>query len=111
MYTQPRRARPVVIRIDRDFHHNRGVRFNGHTAAVGRSAIAADGRDINNALAYPAIFRGALDARAKEINLAMKLAAAEKIAELAPADALLPDILDKEVHRKVAEAVAAAWQG
>ena len=61
------------------------------------AAIAADGRDINNALAYPGIFRGALDARATEINLAMKLAAAERIAELAKSDALLPDILEK--HR------------
>jgi len=74
------------------------------------AAIAADGRDINNALAYPGIFRGALDARATEINLKMKLAAAEKLAQLAPSDALLPDILDREVHRKVAQAVAAAWQ-
>jgi len=75
------------------------------------AAIAADGRDINNALAYPGIFRGALDARATEINLAMKLAAAEQLAGLAPANSLLPDILDREVHRQVAGAVATAWQG
>jgi len=74
------------------------------------AAIAADGRDINNALAYPGIFRGALDARAKDINLAMKLAAARKIAELAPPDALLPDILDRNVHKSIAQAVAEAWQ-
>ncbi len=74
------------------------------------AAIAADGRDINNALAYPGIFRGALDARATEINLAMKLAAAQTIAELAPANSLLPDILDREVHKNIAQAVAAAWQ-
>jgi len=75
------------------------------------AAIAADGRDINNALAYPGIFRGALDAKATEINLAMKLAAAEKLAELAPPGALLPDILDRDVHKKAAQAVADAWQG
>lgn len=74
------------------------------------AAVAADGRDINNALAYPGIFRGALDARATEVNLAMKLAAAKKIAELAPTGALLPDILDKQVHKSIAQAVAAAWQ-
>ena len=75
------------------------------------AAIAADGRDINNALAYPGIFRGALDAGATEINLAMKLAAAEELAGLAPPNALLPDILDRQVHNKTARAVAAAWQG
>ncbi|MHC4635604.1 MAG: NAD(P)-dependent malic enzyme, partial [Planctomycetota bacterium] len=73
------------------------------------AAIAADGRDINNALAYPGIFRGALDTKASEINLKMQLAAAEKLAELAPAGRLLPDILDKSVHEKTADAVAAAW--
>ncbi len=39
----------------------------------------------------------------------MKIAAAEKLAELAQADLLLPDILDKDVHRQVAQAVAGAW--
>ncbi|MHC4639542.1 MAG: malic enzyme-like NAD(P)-binding protein [Planctomycetota bacterium] len=75
------------------------------------AAIAADGRDINNALAYPGIFRGALDARAKEINLRMLLAAAKALAAMAPENFLLPDILDKEIHRKVAEAVEAAAKG
>ncbi|HEW79245.1 MAG TPA: NAD-dependent malic enzyme [Phycisphaerales bacterium] len=75
------------------------------------AAIAADGRDINNALAYPGIFRGALDARATQITLAMQLAAAEELAGLAPANALLPDILERAVHEKVAQAVAAAWEG
>jgi len=74
------------------------------------AAVAADGRDINNALAYPGIFRGALDARATEINLQMQLAAASQLAELATENALLPDILDKDVHAKVAKAVAAAWE-
>lgn len=73
------------------------------------AAVAADGRDINNALAYPGIFRGALDARATQINLKMKLAAAEELARLAEGGALLPDMLEKEVHKQVARAVAAAW--
>ncbi len=73
------------------------------------AAITADGRDINNALAYPGIFRGALDAKATEINLDMKIAAAERIAKLAADGLLLPDMLDREVHRNVAEAVAEAW--
>ncbi|MHC4123265.1 MAG: malic enzyme-like NAD(P)-binding protein [Planctomycetota bacterium] len=78
-------------------------------ALAAGAAITADGRDINNALAYPAIFRGALDARATEINLKMQLAASQRIAELAPPDSLLPDILDKSIHSEVARAVADAW--
>lgn len=77
-------------------------------ALAAGAAVTADGRDINNALAYPAIFRGALDARAPEITMKMQIAAADKIAELAPAEKLLPDILDREVHRQTANAVSAA---
>ncbi|MFA5553418.1 MAG: malic enzyme-like NAD(P)-binding protein [Phycisphaerae bacterium] len=74
------------------------------------ASIAADGRDINNALAYPGIFRGALDARATDINLEMKLAAAKALADSAPDNELLPDMLDKNIHKKVAQAVVKAWQ-
>lgn len=74
------------------------------------AAVAADGRAINNALAYPAIFRGALDARATSITMEMKVAAAQRIAELAPKGELLPDILDRAVHMDVAGAVLQAWQ-
>jgi len=74
------------------------------------AAVAADGRDINNALAYPGIFRGALDARAAEINLPMKLAAARELARLAPTGSLLPDMLDRQVHAQVAAKVAEAWR-
>ncbi len=79
-------------------------------ALAAGAAVTADGRDCNNALAYPAIFRGALDARATDITLEMKVAAAEEIARLAPENSLLPDILDREVHRKVAQAVTKAWK-
>ncbi len=72
------------------------------------AAIVADGRDINNALAYPGIFRGALDAKAPDITTKMELAAAEMLSKLAPAGQLLPPILDKNVHRKVAQAVKTA---
>ncbi|MHC4158367.1 MAG: malic enzyme-like NAD(P)-binding protein [Planctomycetota bacterium] len=75
------------------------------------AAVAADGRDINNALAYPGIFRGSLDAKATDINLEMKLAAAKRIAELAPENELLPAILDTQVHKSIARAVAEAWHG
>jgi malate dehydrogenase (oxaloacetate-decarboxylating) len=72
------------------------------------AAIVADGRDINNALAYPGIFRGALDAKAPDITSKMELAAAQMLSKLAPAGQLLPQALDRNVHKKVAQAVRAA---
>ncbi|MCZ6542118.1 MAG: NAD-dependent malic enzyme [Planctomycetota bacterium] len=72
------------------------------------AAIALDGRSMNNALAYPGIFRGALDARARRITHEMKVAAAEALAAAAT-DQLLPDMLDHSVHQRVAAAVAGAW--
>ena len=73
------------------------------------AAVVADGRAINNALAYPGLFRGALDARAEDITFDMQLAAAEKLAQLASRGALLPNILDRNVHKTVAEVAAAAY--
>ena len=68
---------------------------------------------INNVLAFPGIFRGALDCRACCINEEMKMAASHALAELAEADGLsqeniLPDALDKRVAPAVAQAVMAA---
>ena len=66
---------------------------------------------INNVLAFPGIFRGALDVRASEINDEMKIAAAKAIAsfvtdDLLSADYIIPSALDKNVATAVAEAVA-----
>lgn len=72
------------------------------------AAFATDGRSVNNALGFPALFRGALDARAKRFTDEMYLAAARKLADLAPPDELLPHVLDPNVHKQVAEAVRAA---
>lgn len=69
------------------------------------AAYATDGRTLNNALAFPGIFRGALDARAKCINAEMKLAAAEAVAGLTPPDALVPDFMERSMHGIVAAAV------
>lgn len=68
---------------------------------------------INNVLAFPGIFKGALRVRAKEITEEMKLAAAFGIAEIIADDELnqeyiLPDPFDRRVAVKVAEAVARA---
>ncbi|MBC8536617.1 NAD(P)-dependent malic enzyme [Feifania hominis] len=68
---------------------------------------------INNVCCFPGIFRGALDVRAREINDAMKIAAAKAIAGLIPDEELsdeniIPTPLDKRVAKAVAEAVAEA---
>lgn len=64
---------------------------------------------INNVLAFPGIFRGALDVRAKEINEEMKIAAAEAIASLVSDSELEPDyILPKAFDERVGKTVAAA---
>ena len=68
---------------------------------------------VNNVLAFPGIFRGALDVRAKEINEEMKLAAAYAIADYIKDEELnennvIPSALDKNVATKVAEAIAKA---
>src|SRR4051794_10149201 len=72
------------------------------------AAFAADGTSVNNVLGYPGIFRGALLAEAREINLAMKRAAAWTLAGLTVESELVPEVLDREVHAKVAEAVRRA---
>jgi malate dehydrogenase (oxaloacetate-decarboxylating) len=72
------------------------------------AAMAMDGSIVNNVLAYPGLFRGALDARAERISGAMKRRAAETLAGLAEDGELLPDPLDRRVHDAVAEQVAAA---
>ena len=73
------------------------------------AAFAADGTVVNNVLGYPGIFRGALLAGAREINVTMKRAAAWAIAGLTvEAERLVPDPLDPEVHAAVAEAVRQA---
>ena len=80
------------------------------------AAVVGTGRSdfpnqINNVLAFPGSFRGALDVRASEINDEMKIAAAKAIAsfvtdDLLSADYIIPSALDKNVATAVAEAVA-----
>ncbi len=72
------------------------------------AAFAADGKGINNVLAFPGLFKGALSARASRFSDAMLMAAADAIARLARQDELVPDALDKNVHEQVAAAVRAA---
>lgn len=72
------------------------------------AAFAADGKSVNNLLAFPGLFKGALEARATGFTDGMLLAAANCIAELAGASDLVPDALDPGVHLAVAAAVRAA---
>lgn len=86
--------------------------------AANPAAIVATGRSdypnqVNNVLGFPYIFRGALDVRAREINEAMKEAAAHALAELAAADGLnaeniIPDPFDARLLENVSTAVAKA---
>jgi malate dehydrogenase (oxaloacetate-decarboxylating) len=78
--------------------------------ATGRSDYP---NQINNVLCFPGIFRGALDCRARDINEAMKIAAAEAIADcVAPeklaADYIIPSVFDKRVAKCVAAAAVRA---
>jgi malate dehydrogenase (oxaloacetate-decarboxylating) len=72
------------------------------------AAFAADGKGINNVLAFPGLFKGALAARAPCFTDAMLIAAARTIAASADGDALVPSPLDKAMHERVAAAVQAA---
>ena len=87
-------------------------------AKAGGAKVIATGRSdfpnqVNNVLAFPGIFRGTFDVRAKDINEEMKMAAAKAIAglisdeELAP-DYIIPKAFDKRVGPAVAKAVAEA---
>ncbi|MBK1835346.1 NAD(P)-dependent malic enzyme [Roseibacillus ishigakijimensis] len=86
-------------------------------AKAGGAAIVGTGRSdfpnqVNNVLAFPGIFRGALDARAARITPAMKLAAAHALADAVQdlsADKILPSPLNTTVPPLVARAVAQAW--
>ncbi|HZO23626.1 MAG TPA: malic enzyme-like NAD(P)-binding protein [Steroidobacteraceae bacterium] len=75
------------------------------------AAFAADGKGINNVLAFPGLFKGVLSARVSHFSDAMLVAAADAIARLATGDELVPDPLDKTVHESVAAAVHAAALG
>ncbi len=72
------------------------------------AAFAADGRSVNNGLAFPGIFRGALNARARSICNRMKIAAARTIASFAATGELVPSMLNLDMHKAVAQAVERA---
>ncbi len=76
--------------------------------ATGRSDYP---NQINNVLAFPGIFRGALDVRAQQITEEMKMAAARAIAKIIPdselrEDYIVPSVFNRDVAPAVADAVA-----
>ena len=87
-------------------------------ARAGGARVVATGRSdypnqINNVLAFPGIFRGALDVRASDINEEMKMAAAQALAAVIPdeelsKDNIIPKPFDPRVVPAVAQAVAEA---
>ena len=87
-------------------------------AKAGGARVCATGRSdypnqVNNVLAFPGIFRGTFDVRARDINDEMKIAAARALAGLIPEeelkeDYILPKAFDPRVGKAVAEAVAVA---
>lgn len=86
-------------------------RAGARVVGTGRSDFP---NQINNVLAFPGIFRGALDVRAKRITEAMKTAAAYAIAGIITDDErdedhIIPSPFDKRVTERVAEAVGKAW--
>lgn len=86
-------------------------------AHAGGAAVVGTGRSdfpnqVNNLLAFPGIFRGALNAKATQITETMKIAAAHELANLVrdpSAEYILPDPLDRSVAPCIAEAVSRAW--
>lgn len=77
-------------------------------ALAAGASFAADGRSVNNALAFPGLFKAALDVGAPAISSAMKIAAAVAISSLAPEGELVPSPFEPTVHDRVFEAVRLA---
>ena len=105
-------ANPIVFALanpDPEIHPDAAWEAGALVVATGRSDFP---NQVNNCLAFPGIFRGALDIRARGINDAMNIAAAHAIAGLVGAKLnpryLLPEAMDFRVPPVVAEAVARA---
>jgi len=105
---------PIVFALanpDPEIHPEAANQAGAIVVATGRSDFP---NQVNNCLAFPGIFRGALDIRARGINDAMNMAAANAIADLVGRDLkpgyILPGAMDFRVPPAVAEAVARAGQ-
>ncbi|MDQ0176511.1 malate dehydrogenase (oxaloacetate-decarboxylating) [Bacillus chungangensis] len=104
---------PIVFALanpNPEIHPNEAKKAGARIIGTGRSDFS---NQINNVLAFPGIFRGALDVRATDINKEMKIAAAKAIASLVNTyemkeDYIIPSPFDARVAPEVAAAVASA---
>lgn len=105
--------KPVIFAMANpvpEIYPDQALEVGAYIVGTGRSDFP---NQINNVLAFPGIFRGALDARAKKITVDMQIAAAKGIASLIPEDELsttniIPDAFEKGVAEIVAKSVSDA---
>jgi malate dehydrogenase (oxaloacetate-decarboxylating) len=94
------RQRQVILALS-----NPNPEIKPEQALAAGALFAVDGRMVNNALAFPGLFRGALQAGAHRINEAMLIVAAETIANEADEGELVPNLLKDGLHQRVAQHV------
>lgn len=88
-----------------EIYPDQALAAGAYVVGTGRSDFP---NQINNVLAFPGVFRGALDVRARDISEGMKVAAAKALADLVGADLSRENIIPSPFDRRVAPAVAAA---
>lgn len=106
---------PIVFAManpEPEIYPDDAIKAGAAVVGTGRSDFP---NQVNNVLAFPGIFRGALDCRADKITEEMKEAAAIAIADVLPeqelrSDYVLPDPFNRDVVRMVAKAVEEAWK-
>ena len=101
---------PIVFALanpDPEILPNEAKQAGAFITATGRSDFD---NQVNNSLAFPGVFRGALDVQASEINEEMKIAASEAIREFVDPEVekIVPETLDKELAMEIAERVQEA---
>ncbi|GHT23975.1 hypothetical protein FACS189419_08580 [Planctomycetales bacterium] len=111
---------PSTLIAQHLFHKQFKPEILPDVAKAAGAAVVGTGRSdfpnqINNVLAFPGIFRGALDVRAADITDGMKIAAAKAIAGIVTdkelsADYIIPSPLNRSVAPAVAQAVAEVWK-
>jgi len=106
------KAKPVIFALanpEPEIKVDLAMSIGIEIIATGRSDYP---NQVNNVLAFPGVFRGALDANAKDINMDMKLAAAKALAAIVEKelrlDYIIPKPFDERVLPAVATSVAAA---
>lgn len=110
---QTMNVKPIIFAManpNPEIMPDKAIEYGAYIVGTGRSDFP---NQINNVLAFPGIFRGALDCRATQINEEMKIASTHAIANLVSDDELsveyiLPDPLDKRIGQEVAKAVVKA---